>query len=135
MHTEPDISRTAGPHQPVRKVAVVTRGRPKQRTPLARRRRLYALVRELASDLNFDLQAVTLAEKGVLHQAATLLLQIEVAQDQLVAGAIIDADVCIRLSSEARRLLTGLRKRAKQDAPPSPPWSPLRARITKPEPV
>jgi len=49
--------------------------------------------------------------------------------------AVIDPDVCIRLSSEARRLLASLRKRAgKQEASPPPPWSPLRARITAPLP-
>jgi hypothetical protein len=129
MQTEPAANQAARP----RKVAVVQRGRPKQKTPLARRRRLNTLVRQLASDLGFDLAAVTLAERGVIHQCASLLLQVEIAQDQLVGGAIIDADVCIRLSSEARRLLAGLRKRAGQDVSrTTPPWSPLRSRINAP---
>ena len=111
--------------------AVIPRPGRKARTTLARRRRLNALVRELARDLEFNLSAVTMAERAVLHQCATLMLQVEIAQDQLVRGdAVIDHDVCIRLSSEARRLLAGLRKRAKQGAYPTPPWSPLRARIT-----
>jgi hypothetical protein len=114
--------------------AVIPRPGRKARTTLARRRRLNALVRELALDLGFQLNAVTLAERGVLHQCATLMLQVELAQDTLVRGdGIIDPDVCIRLSSEARRLLAGLRKRAgKQEAPPPLPWSPLRSRITAP---
>ena len=119
--------------------AVIPRPGRKARTTLARRRRLNALVRELALDLGFELTAVTLAERGVLHQCATLMLQVELAQDTLVRGdAVIDPDVCIRLSSEARRLLAGLRKRAgKPDGPPpSPrPWSPLMARITAPLPA
>ena len=131
-----DPEPTANRSDQFRRVSLLTQRRPKRKTALARRRRLNQLVRELARDLGFDLGAVTLAERGVLHQCATLLLQVEVAQDQLVGGALVDPDTCIRLSSEARRLLTGLRKRAKQGAPqPSPPWSPLRARITKPEPV
>ena len=112
--------------------AVIPRPGRKAQTMLARRRRLNALVRELALDLGFELTAVTLAERGVLHQCATLMLQVELAQDTLVRGdGIIEPDVCIRLSSEARRLLAGLRKRAgKQEASPTPPrWSPLRARI------
>jgi hypothetical protein len=121
--------------------AVIPRPGRKARTTLARRRRLNALVRELALDLGFELTAVTLAERGVLHQCATLMLQVELAQDTLVRGdGIIDPDVCIRLSSEARRLLAGLRKRAgKQESPPSSPpsslpWSQLRSRITAPLP-
>jgi hypothetical protein len=116
--------------------AVIPRPGRKARTTLARRRRLNALVRELALDLGFELTAVTLAERGVLHQCATLMLQVELAQDTLVRGdGIIDPDVCIRLSSEARRLLAGLRKRAGKQESPSPlPWSPLRSRITAPLP-
>jgi hypothetical protein len=108
--------------------AVIPRPGRKARTTLARRRRLNALVRELARDLGFELTAVTLAERGVLHQCATLMLQVEVAQDALVRGAVVDPDTTIRLSSEARRLLAGLRKRAgKPEGPPSArPWSPLR---------
>jgi hypothetical protein len=72
---------------------------------------------------------LTLAERSVLRQSAILLLQIEVAQDALVRGdAVIDPDVCIRLSSEARRLLAGLRKRV-GPRQAEPPWSPLRARL------
>jgi hypothetical protein len=125
MHPEPTANRTVRP----RKVALVQR-RQRRTTPLARRRRLNALIRELALDFGLDLQAVTLAERGVLHQLGTLLLQIEVSADQLVGGAAVDADVVIRLTSEARRLLAGLRGRVEEGAPPlPPPWSPLRARI------
>jgi hypothetical protein len=129
--TETHGEATANRSDQGRKVSLV-QSRPNRKTPLARRRRLNALVRELARDMGFDLAAVTLAERGVLHQCATLLLQVEVAQDELVGGSTINADVCIRLSSEARRLLAGLRKRAKQDAPsPAALWSPLRATLAR----
>jgi hypothetical protein len=84
-------------------------------------------------DLGFNLSAVSLAERAVLHQSATLMLQVECAQDELVSSAVVDADACIRLSSEARRLLAGLRKRAKSETSSSspPPWSPLRASLAK----
>lgn len=116
---------------PRRRVPLVVDQRHKRKTPLARRRRLNQLIRELAHDLGFNPDAVTLAERGVLHQAATLLLQVEIAQDQLVRGAVIDADVCIRLSSEARRILSGLRTRREKTEGPT--WSPLRSRITETE--
>ena len=109
--------------------AIVPRPDRKARTVLARRRRLNALVRELARDLGFDLDAVTMAERAVLQQCATLMLQTELAQDALVLGdALIDHDVCIRLSSEARRLLAGLRKRTGPKQAERP-WSPLRSRV------
>jgi hypothetical protein len=126
MNPEPTANRTDRP----RKVVALLQRRQRRSTPLARRRRLNALIRELALDFGLDLKAVTLAERGVLHQLGTLLMQIEVSADQLVGGATVDADVVIRLTSEARRLLAGLRKRAQQEAPPSSPvWSPLRARL------
>ena len=120
-----------------RKVALVVPQRRKRKTPLARRRRLNWLIRELAIDCGFDPNDVTLAERGVLHQAAAFLLQVEVSSDALVRGVTVNDDTMIRLASEARRLLAGLRKRTgKQDTPPSSPrpWSPLMARITAPLP-
>jgi len=112
-----------------RKVALVIPQRRKRKTPLARRRRLNQLIRELALDCGFDPSDVTLAERGVLHQAAAFLLQVEVSSDALVRGVTVNDDTMIRLASEARRLLTSLRAQARSEAPPAPPWSPLRARI------
>jgi hypothetical protein len=120
---------TEAPADHPRMVPLVIDQRHKRKTPLARRRRLNALIRELAHDLGFNPDAVTLAERGTLHQAATLLLQIERAQDQLVGGALIDSDTVIRLSSEARRLLGTLRSRCEVTG--TPPWSPLRAQLAK----
>jgi hypothetical protein len=121
----------ANPAERPRKMALVVAPRRRRKTALARRRRLNALVRELARDLGFDIQAVTRAEQAVLQQAATLLLQVEISQAELVGEGTVSPDTVIRLSSEARRLLAGLRTRAGQDAArQSPrPWSPLRARI------
>jgi len=112
-----------------RKVALVIPQRRKRKTPLARRRRLNQLIRELALDCGFDPSDVTLAERGVLHQAAAFLLQVEVSSDALVRGVTVNDDTTIRFSSEARRLLTSLRAQARPEASPAPPWSPLRARI------
>jgi hypothetical protein len=126
-----DAELTARSTRP-RKVALVVPQRRKRKTPLARRRRLNWLVRELARDCGFDPNDVTLAERGVLHQAAAFLLQVEVSSDALVRGAVVDDDTMIRLASEARRLLAGLRQRGKAEASPSPPpWSPLRSVLAK----
>jgi hypothetical protein len=135
MTPELPVNRSKSP----RLVPAVVRKDRHRRTTLARRRRLNQLIRELGRDLGFDIAAMTLAERGAVHQCATLLLQLEVTQDALVRGAVVDPDTTIRLTSEARRLLAGLRKRSgKPDGPPpaAPPWSPLRARINaapKPE--
>ena len=61
-----------------RRVELIVPQRRKRKTPLARRRRLNQLIRELALDCGFDPADVTLAERGVLHQAATFLLAVEV---------------------------------------------------------
>jgi hypothetical protein len=119
---QPDLNASRHLHK-------ATSRRPRRDTPLARRRRLNQLIRELAADLGFDHAAVTWAERGTLHQAATLLLQVERAQDQLVGGSLIDSDTVIRLSSEARRLLGTLRSR--YEVTGSPPWSPLRASLAR----
>jgi hypothetical protein len=122
MHTEPATSQS-------KRVALFQR-RPKRNTPLARRRRLNHLTRQLAIDLGLDIASVTVAERGVLHQMGVLMLQTEVSGDALVDGATLDPDTVIRLTSEARRLLTVLRGgRVEEDAPSPPPWSPLRNRI------
>ena len=111
-----DVDLTANGPRP-RKVALVIPQRRKRKTPLARRRRLNALVRELARDCGLDPSDVTLAERGALHQAAAFLLQVEVSSDALVRGAVIDADTTIRLTSEARRhwpVYAGVRRRRKR---------------------
>lgn len=120
------IELTVKHHPTPKKVQLVVPQRRLRKTALARRRRLNAITRELATDLGFE-NEVTLAERGVLHQAATLLLQVEVAGDSLVSGATLDPDTCIRLSSEARRLLSALRKRAVRIV--APLSSPLRSRL------
>jgi hypothetical protein len=123
-----DSELPANDHHPRRRVPLFNPNHRKRATPLARKRRLYQLCRELAHDLGFDPDAVTLSERAVLHQAGTLLLQVELAQKQLIDSALIDADTCIRLTSEARRLLAGLRSRA-PEAKPQGTLGPLRRKL------
>jgi hypothetical protein len=114
-----------------RKVPVLVQKDRRRLTPRSRRLRLNRLIRGLAFDLGFDLASVTLAERNTLHQAATMMLQAEITQAALVGGASVDPDTVIRLSSEARRLLAGLRAQvpAPKDVPR--PMGPLFERIAR----
>jgi hypothetical protein len=77
MHDEPTTNHHHRRRAPLpRKVPLLSIQRRRRATPLARKRRLYQIARELAQDLGFDPDAVTLSERAVLHQAATLLLQV-----------------------------------------------------------
>lgn len=50
-------------------------------------------------------------ERGLVRQAAILSLKTEQMQECIVRGEEVDSDTLIRLSGEARRILTSLRKR------------------------
>lgn len=79
--------------------------RPVRETELARRRRF--------NRIEAGLDRVTMAERAILVQCATLALQAEKMQEAIVrTGEAADPDELIRLTSEARLMLTGLRKRA-----------------------
>jgi hypothetical protein len=95
----------------------------RRQTALALRRRHARLMREFASDLGLD--RPTVAECGLLATAATLALRAEQVQAAVVRGELIDGDELIRLSGEARRILTALRKRA----PEQQRHVPLRERL------
>jgi hypothetical protein len=59
------------------------------------------------------------AELGMVRQAAAMTLRAEQLQAAIVRGEPVLADEMIRLSSEARRVLAGLRKRHPRKAPPT----------------
>jgi hypothetical protein len=59
------------------------------------------------------------AELGMVRQAAAITLRAEQLQAAIVRGEPVLADELIRLSSEARRVLSGLRRRHSRKAPPS----------------
>jgi hypothetical protein len=85
------------------------------RTLAARRyRRLVAAYfRELGGEL-------TEAERATVRQAAGLQLRVEQLQSAIVAGHDVSTDELVRLSSEHRRLLTGLRGKAEKARPDAP---------------
>jgi hypothetical protein len=63
---------------------------------------------------------LTEPEKALVSQISGLQLRIEQMQAAIVAGDDVDADQVIRLSSEHRRLLTSLRRKAEQHKPAPP---------------
>ena len=58
------------------------------------------------------------AEAWLVRQAAAMTLRAEQLQAAIVLGQPVLADELIRLSSEARRILSRLRRRHSQKAPP-----------------
>jgi hypothetical protein len=80
-------------------------------------RRFRELVESYASELGQNLSE---PEKALVAQISGLQLRIEDMQAAIVAGADVDADQVIRLSSEHRRLLASLRVKAEK-AKPAPP--------------
>jgi hypothetical protein len=105
---------------------------PKVRSPRSSARRFNDLLDHLTRDLGHEPR--DLIEKGVLRQGAALLLRAEQLQAQIAAGGKVGVrvgDQCIRLASEARRLLAALGARAKRPATaPSSAWSPLRSKVS-----
>jgi hypothetical protein len=121
---------TAIPRAAKRGVKRVRRKRlpaPKRRTPLASIRRFNDLVTKFTREGGREMLT---GEREMVRQAAAIMLRAEQLQAGIVRGEVIDPDELIRLSSEARRVLRSIRAGGRALASPSPPWSPLRARIT-----
>jgi hypothetical protein len=98
---------------------------PKVRTPRGHRRRFNDLRAQIIADLGCT--PTSIVERNLIHQAAALLLRCEQIQAAVANGEPVSAvlgDQCIRLSSEARRVVANLRKSAKRDA-----TGPLRSKI------
>lgn len=70
----------------------------------------------------------------MVDQAAALMLRGEQIQAAVASGHPVNVtlgDQCVRLSSEARRLVANLRKRAAEDQPKQDHWSPLQSKIAE----
>jgi hypothetical protein len=63
---------------------------------------------------------LTELERGLVRQAAALSLKTEQMQEAIVRGETVNSDTLIRLSGEARRLLSSLRKRHHGSRAPAP---------------
>jgi hypothetical protein len=77
-------------------------------------RRYRYLVASYSNELGAEL---TEPEKALVRQIASVQLQIEKLQAQIVRGEDVSADETIRLTSEHRRLLSALADRASQNKP------------------
>jgi hypothetical protein len=75
------------------------------------------LVEAYSAECGKDLSELELSQ---VRQAASLQLEVESLQARIVRGDAVDADAAIRLSSEHRRLLSGLQGRAAQNKPAAP---------------
>jgi hypothetical protein len=61
--------------------------------------------------------ALSAAEMGLIRQAAAIMLRAEQLQAAVVLDQPVLTDELVRLSSEARRILSSLRRRHPQKAP------------------
>lgn len=78
--------------------------------------------RDLVDTFTAELRSgLTEADKALVKQAANLVLASEKMQDDVVAGATVDPDALVRVSSEARRILGLLRSKAVKNKPPAGP--------------
>ncbi|MGO9701242.1 MAG: hypothetical protein ACLPX7_18480 [Xanthobacteraceae bacterium] len=82
-------------------------------------RRFRDLIADLARDEFGGSEGLSIAELGLLRQAAALTLQAEQLQAAVVRGETVNADELVRVSSESRRVLAAMRqsKRAVQRKP------------------
>lgn len=83
-------------------------------------RRFRDLIADLTREEFGDSENLSIAELGLLRQAAALTLQAERLQAAVVRGETVNADELVRLSSENRRVLAAMR-RSKRASPPEPP--------------
>jgi hypothetical protein len=63
--------------------------------------------------------ALSTAELGMMRQAAAITLRAEQLQAAIVRGEPVLADELIRLSSEARRILSSVRRQHSRKVPPT----------------
>ena len=80
-------------------------------------RRFRYLVNAYSAELG---DGITELERATVRQAATVRIEIERLQAALLKGDSIDSDMVIRLSSEHRRLLNSLRRKAEANRPSGP---------------
>lgn len=80
-------------------------------------RRYHQLILTFEAEIGREL---TEADRVLIKQAATIALRAEQLEQEIVAGAVVDPDLVIRLTSECRRILTGLKDKSEKDKPAVP---------------
>jgi hypothetical protein len=86
---------------------------PRVRTARGSIRKFNELVLMLTADFGRN---PTPYQAGLIRQAAALLLRCEQQQAAVVRGVVVSADELVRLSSEARRIMSGLSKQVDRPA-------------------
>ena len=82
-------------------------------------RRFSHLVRSYTAELGGEPSE---SQRSLVRQAATVQIRIEQLQADVIGGLrVVDSDEIIRLSSEHRRLVTGLQGHAEQNRPGAGP--------------
>lgn len=85
-------------------------------TPARSQRRF----RDLLEAYTAQYEIATEADRALVKNAATLTLQQEEMAAAKVRGERINGDDMVRMSSELRRVLSELKRRAQDTAPPTP---------------
>ena len=83
----------------------------------AQARKFKAYVRGYVAEIGGELSD---ADRDRIANAALIAMQIERLQQAIVMGGDVNVDAIVRLNSEHRRLLTGLRARAAKAKPAGP---------------
>jgi hypothetical protein len=118
QNTADNGTTTGHPGKPKR---VRTPSLPVNRTRRGRTRRFNLLCAQLAREIGHPL---SLTENEVCRQASAVLVLAESMQAQILDGADVDVDEAVRLTSEARRIIATLHRRAV--AEPTPPGPTLK---------
>jgi hypothetical protein len=84
----------------------------------ANARRFRDLIADFAEPFG-GLKALTESDRVLVKQAAALALRAESMQAAIVNGEAVDHDALIRLSGEARRILSSIKRRAEKPKLPS----------------
>ncbi len=81
-------------------------------------RRFRDLIRDFSEPFG-GLKTLREGDRVLVKQAAALVLRAESMQADIVSGEAVDHDSLIRLSSEARRILSSIKRRAKKPKAPA----------------
>jgi hypothetical protein len=93
-------------------------------------RRYRDLIIELVREHGGD-GALSTSGLAMVRQAASLMLRCEQEQARVVRGEPVNEDALIRLSSEARRILSALRRRTAKCEPSTPDLASYLATVGK----
>jgi hypothetical protein len=80
-------------------------------------KRYHELIRDFTADIGAPLSSL---DEALLGQAAALIVKAELIQTAIVSGQDADVDDAVRLASESRRILEGIKAKSAKAKPPAP---------------